>query len=89
MLISTAVGPGGDAEQILTVVQFEGRSVEEDYVCVEVDILPDLLMEPTEFFFLALFPRFGERIDPARMVAIVHILDRETGDSSFVIFSYW
>ena len=86
--LCTAVGPDGDAEQVLTVVQFEGGSVEGDFECVEVDILPDLLMEPTEFFFLALFPRLRERIDPRRMVAIVNILDREaspTVDNTYFV----
>ena len=86
--LCTAVGPDGDAEQVLTVVQFEGRSVEGNFTCVEVDILLDLLMEETEFFFLGLFPRFGERIDPRRMVAIVNILDREaksTVDNTYFV----
>ena len=49
-----------------------------DTECVQVSIFEDSLVEPTEFFFLGLFTRFGTTIDPDRRVAVVNILDRKT-----------
>ena len=70
---------GGDAEQVLTAVEFEGVSVEGDSQCVDVTIFQDFDMEPIEFFFLGLFPISGQTvpltIDPQRMFSTVNIID--------------
>ena len=48
-----------------------------DTECVQVSTFEDFLVEPTEVFFLGLFPRFGGTVDPRRMVATVNILNRK------------
>ena len=71
------MGPGGDAERVITIVQFEGESLASNTSCIDISIFEDFIMEPTEVFFLGLFPRFGTTIDPGRMISIVNILNRK------------